>query len=323
MYDMHYDLLTILYFNLTKQNPLSNIPKLLKNCKKIYQHNVLGGIINLYFMSPEEMLEELGITEEELHNVEKMFKKSITYLEQLKKEKIIPYDIEFLYSIEGCDYLKNENDLEILYNLGLRAILPVWNEKNKFGSGNRSEEGLTELGKRLIKKAMNLGIIVDVSHANQKTFYNILEVVEEQMKYNKDAIVMATHSNVKSICHKERNLDDQQLKRLKELRCYIGLFTNSKFLSDNYQELDYKERQEVFLKHLNYIIYQIKFPIDKIIVSTDDMNFHPDPKYHRTEAFKIETIAIDMYELIKKNLSEEIAEAILIKNPQTIIKKVK
>ena len=80
MYDMHYDLLTILYFNLKNNNKLSNQDKLISDCIKIYNNNVLGGIIDLYFMSPNEMLDELGITSEELQDVKKMFKQSINYL---------------------------------------------------------------------------------------------------------------------------------------------------------------------------------------------------------------------------------------------------
>ena len=125
MYDMHYDLLTILYFNLKNNNKLSNQDKLINDCIKIYNNNVLGGIIDLYFMSQNEMLDELGITSEELQDVKKMFKQSINYLNIFKENCIIPANIDFIYSMEGCDYYKDENDLDELYDLGLRAILPV------------------------------------------------------------------------------------------------------------------------------------------------------------------------------------------------------
>ena len=124
MYDMHYDLLTILYFNFKENNPLAKKEDTMNMLKKIYDNNVLGGFINLYFMSAEEMKEELGIEKEEILDVSLMFKKSIEYLEMLKG-KVIPEDINFIYSIEGCDYLKDENDLEEIYDLGLRSILPV------------------------------------------------------------------------------------------------------------------------------------------------------------------------------------------------------
>ena len=74
--------------------------------KKIYQNNIRGGIINLYFMPESKMEEELGITKEELENVPAMLKKSIEYLYYFKKNNIIPSNINFLYSIEGCDLYK-------------------------------------------------------------------------------------------------------------------------------------------------------------------------------------------------------------------------
>lgn len=324
MYDMHYDLLTILYYNLTKGNQFSNVSKMLEDCNKIYHsNNIVGGIINLYFMSPNEMLSEIGITSAELKDVKGMFRRSIEYLKGLMERNIIPYYTDFLYSIEGCDYLEDEYDLEDLYKLGLGSILPVWNEKNKFGSGNRSLSGLTNMGKRLIKKAIELGIMVDVSHANKNTFYDILDVVEEEKKNHREVIVVATHSNVRALCNMDRNLDDEQLKRLRDIGGYIGLFTNSKFLVEDYDNLDYSKRQQAFLKHLEYVIYQIGFPIDRIIVSTDDMNFHPDLSYHYREAFPIETIADDIWNFISNYFGEEIAKAILVTNPSRMIFQVK
>ena len=130
MYDMHFDLLTIIYCIFNKKINLD-----IDYIKKIYKDNVIGGIVNLYFMSKQEMQEQLNIA---FFDVSKMFEESVKYLEILKQNDIIPKDINFIYSIEGCDYLKDSLELEYLYKLGLRSILPVWNEENKFGSGIRS-----------------------------------------------------------------------------------------------------------------------------------------------------------------------------------------
>ena len=163
MYDSHYDLLTILYFNF----------------KKIYEYgNVNGGIINLYFMSLDEMQEELGITKKECENVRKMFKESISLLQQMQNASIISKDKKFIYSIEGCDFIKRPDDLYDLYNMGLRSILPVWNRENKYGSGNRTKSGLSYMGRELVELAIKLGIAIDVSHANYQTFSDIMDIVE-------------------------------------------------------------------------------------------------------------------------------------------------
>lgn len=323
MYDMHYDLLTILYFRLNAENQFYNPKKVLEDCRKIYNQNVLGGIINLYFMSQKEMLGELDISKEELDDVLGMFQLSIQYLKYLQDNQIIPSSLDFIYSIEGCDYLKGVQDLEQLYELGLGAILPVWNEKNKFGSGIRSKDGLTEMGKQLIQKAAKLGILIDLSHANEKTFYEMLDVLEVEKEKYPDLLVACTHSNVRNLCPRDRNLTDEQLIRLKNIGGYIGLFTNGNFLSSRNKELNYGKRAQEYLKHLEYILYHIEFPLDKIIVSTDDMNFHPESGYHHLEAFPLTTIADDLYEVIGNAFGEDVAQAILLDNPRTIISQIK
>ena len=319
MYDMHYDLLTILYYNFKQNNKYANIPKLIDDCQKIYTNNIKGGIINLYFMSEAEMYNEIGITKDELLDVKKMFKKSIKYLEYLKEINVIPKNIDFLYSIEGCDYLNNEHDLEELYKIGLRSILPVWNNENKFASGNRSNKGLTELGIKLIEKALSLGIIIDVSHANEKSFHDILNRIKKHNNYT----LIASHSNVKSICNRSRNLNDEELIRLRDLNGYISLFTNSNFLSKNNKTMSYQDRQRIYLKHLDYLINKLQYPKDKILVSTDDMNFHPDIIYHGVETFPIENISNELYSLISNNYDEQLANMIIYDNPKKIIDKVK
>lgn len=321
MYDMHYDLLTILYYNLKKNNLKSNIEKLNQDLINMYKGNIQGGIINLYFMSEQEMLEELNITKEEMNNVLQMFQQSIQHLKDYQNCGIIPKDIDYIYSIEGCDFLTDENDLEPLYKLGLRSIIPVWNNKNKFGSGNRTEKGLTSLGEKLIEKAIELGIIIDVSHANQQTFFDIIKVIEK----NKDKTInlIASHSNVRTLCARERNLTDEQLKTLKEHNGYIGIFTNGNFISKDNANLSYNERLKNFMQHLKYLIEVINFSTKKILISTDDMNFNPDPSYHQKETYPLNSIAEKLHLEISKIYGEDISNDILINNSKDLISKVK
>lgn len=321
MYDMHYDLLTILYYNLKKNNPKSNIKKLTEDLINMYEGNIKGGIINLYFMSEEEMEDELGITKDELTDVKKMLNQSIKYLKSFQECNIIPKDIDYIYSVEGCDFLTSEKDLVELYNLGVRSIIPVWNTENKFGSGNRTNKGLTEMGVKLIEKAIELGIIIDISHANEKTFFDIMEVIKKNG--DKNINLMASHSNVRTLCDRQRNLTDEQLTTLKDNGGYIGLFTNGNFISLNNREIPYEKRLENFIKHLKYLIEVIGFSTKKIIISTDDMNFNPDPSYHHLETYPIQDIANKLRESITKEFGNEIAEDILINNSKKLINNVK
>jgi len=318
MYDMHYDLLTILYMNNTN-NKFANKNKLIEDLKKMYNNNIIGGIINLYFMNEKEMLDELDITKKEL-NVNEMFRKSIQILNNYKDKNIIPKNIDYIYGIEGCDYIENIEDLDYLYKLGLRSIIPVWNNKNKYGSGFKSDIGLTKEGINLIKKAIDLGIIIDVSHANEKTFDDILNIVSEERKYKKIYLI-ASHSNLKTLCNRERNLTDKQILKLKQTDGYIGLFTNSNFTSLN-RNLSYKQRRTNFINHLKYLIEILKFDYKKIIISTDDMNFSPDINYHNLETYKLENIYSLIRKDIENNFSKEIADAVLVENSKNLIKQI-
>ena len=86
------------------------------------------------------------------HIVEEDYLYRIDNVEQFKK--YLP-NTKVLFSIEGCDYINDIDELEELYKLGLRSILLVWNNPNKYGSGNRSDYGLTEEGREFIIKAID------------------------------------------------------------------------------------------------------------------------------------------------------------------------
>jgi len=323
MYDMHYDLLTILYFNFLKNNKYADPLGCVEKIQKIYSNNnIIGGIINLYFMSEQEMKTELDIDKEKLYDVLTMFKKSIEMLLYLKCKNIIPINTDFLYSIEGCDYIKNLDELEELYNLGLRAILPVWNNENIYGSGFKSDKGLTTKGEELIKKAIDLGIIIDLSHANPNTFDGLIKVITNEQQKGKNPIVIASHSNSKSLCDRKRNLTDEQLTKLKNIGGTIGLFSNSKFLSTDFVENTYYERQKYLLKHIKHII-NLGFPVDKIVLSTDDMNFSPDSSYHGNESFHLGNIKNEMYSLLKQEFNNDDVKKLMYKNARQIFDSVR
>lgn len=165
MFDCHYDLLTQIYIN------RDNIGHIKEFCKEVYnKQNIIGGIFNLFFMSYEEMQQELLISREEM-NVVKMLKQVDCII---KQQHLLSKGIKYIYGIEGLDYINIEN-IDDLYELGVRSVTIVWNNENKFGGGSRAKCGLTSLGKELIRKLVNKKIAIDLSHANEKTFYEIIE----------------------------------------------------------------------------------------------------------------------------------------------------
>lgn len=251
MFDAHYDLLTILYCCYLKDD-FSYVEKLQEDLT-----SVSSLIANLYFMSKEEMKDELQI--EDIDILE-MFKISTNLFEKYFPDKLV------IYSIEGCDYIKDEDELEKLYNLGLRNILLVWNNENKYGSGNRSSKGLTALGKNFIKKAVSLGISIDLSHMNKNTFWDSIELLKILKNDGYKVKVIASHSNSYSLCQNKRNLDDLQIKAIKDLSGMIGLVGYGPFINKNEENLE-----ESYLNHIKHV--ESIIGIDNVMIATDNMEF--------------------------------------------------
>lgn len=324
MFDMHYDLLTKIYM-CYRENDFSYIEKWIKNynCS-----NVRGVIANMCFMSEEEMREEYHpkYYVENVSAVE-MFKIATYYL-----KKYLPDNINILTSIEGCDYLE-VSDLETLKELGLNAIVPVWNNKSRYGSGNRSDSGLTLEGEKLIKKAIELNLGIDLSHANEKTFFDIIDIINEQRQKGINPVVYASHSNVRSLSDEPRNLTDKQILAIKSVGGVVGLVSHSKFtlkgslnkrlnLKGNAYDDFLKLVRETYIKHIIYI-NRLLGDTDSIAVSTDDMTFvETDPDYKECPIFDYSNIGLELNQLLSKYYSKDIVDNIMFNNAYKIYERL-
>ena len=125
--------------------------------------------------------------------------------------------ISAMIGIEGGHPLENSLDkLQYFYDRGMRYLGITWNNSTDWATSAKDEtsesllpfRGLTEFGKDVIKKCDELGVIIDVSHCGEKTFYDILETTAHP--------IIASHSSVYNICPHFRNLNDAQLMAIKE-----------------------------------------------------------------------------------------------------------
>ena len=112
---------------------------------------------------------------------------------------------------EGAEQIDPRLDrLESFYALGLRSLGIVWSRPNDFGEGvpylfDRTPDtgpGLTDPGKALVKECNALGIMIDVSHLNEKGFWDVARLTSSPL--------VATHSNAHALCPSTRNLTDKQ-----------------------------------------------------------------------------------------------------------------
>ncbi len=309
MFDLHYDLLTYIYMN------RYNLEEVKRHFSKIFKSNTRGGIFNLYYMSPKEMQDELGIKDSEIDIIKNL--KEVNSL--IYENNLIPNYIQYIYGIEGLDYLEKIEDVDVIYDLGVRSVNIVWNNDNKFGGGAKGnkERGLTLQGKELVKKLVDKNIAIDLSHANEKTFYDIIELCKDLKSKGKEPIVFASHSNVKKLCNNQRNLSDDQILKIKELDGVIGVVGVKPFCIDEEKfELRRYRYQKAYIEHIKYI-KNLLGGTSNIAVSSDDMTYYKTNKqyYKYFNVFKQNKMKKQLESLLYKNdFSKEDVENILHKN---------
>jgi len=124
-----------------------------------------------------------------------------------------------ILGMEGLSGLRgNVSLISTLYRLGVRHASLTWNEENEFATGAGhpdSSRGLTRSGIEALAKMESLGMIVDVSHANEKTFTDICEHATKPF--------IASHSNAWELRNVARNLKDYQIKAIAECGGVIGM----------------------------------------------------------------------------------------------------
>lgn len=290
MIDMHYDLLSVLYYCY-----LRNDFRYVKELQGYFNDkNVHGIVANLYFMSEEEMQREMKGRK---IDVVEMFKISTELF-----RKYFP-DLDVVFSIEGCDFIKNIDELRKLYELGLRSILLVWNNKNKYGGGTYATGGLTEEGKKFIWEAINLGITIDLSHMNRETFEDTVSILKEAKNKSLNPKVIVSHSDVYELFNHPRNITDEQIKMLKEFKPVMGLVSYAMFLTDKDEEIEVLK--DKYLNHIKHVIDILG--IDCVGISSDDMEYDSILLGNPVEniIFPYKDLKKEIYNLLIKEFSIE------------------
>ena len=126
--------------------------------------------------------------------------------------------IGVIFGLEGLSYIENDlSVLEMLYENGARHASFTWNEENALATGARGsvDRGLTQLGARAVKFMEANKMLLDVSHLNDKSFWDIMKI--------KSTPIMASHSNARALCNHPRNLTDDQLKAIRDIGGVVGI----------------------------------------------------------------------------------------------------
>ena len=136
---------------------------------------------------------------------------SVADIQKAHKEK----KLAALMGIEGGHSI--ENDIHLLrdyYRLGVRYMTLSWSNTNEWADSSgditdtsiQHHNGLTDFGKDVVREMNRLGMMVDISHVSDKTFYDALEVSR--------APVIASHSSSRVLTNHPRNMTDEMLQAI-------------------------------------------------------------------------------------------------------------
>ena len=157
----------------------------------------------------------------------------------LKEQKLVAQ-----FGVEGGHMIENDlQKLETFYNRGVQYMTLTWNNSPSWASSHADEKnpsfkghkGLNDFGKKVVKKMNQLGMLVDVSHVGEATFWDVINTTTKP--------IIASHSNAYSVCPVSRNLKDEQIIAIGKNGGVIHLNFYSAFV-----DFDFWQKDEEFRK---------------------------------------------------------------------------
>jgi membrane dipeptidase len=180
----------------------------------------------------------------------------------LKENKIVAQ-----YGVEGGHMLEDNIDrLDTFYNRGVRYMTLTWNNSPSWASSHTAEKdprytgprGLSSFGKKIIARMNKLGMIVDISHVGEATFWDAIKTTTKP--------VIASHSNAYAICPVSRNLKDDQIKAVGKNGGVICLNFFSGFIDSNFSRKNnaFREKHKSEISALVATGMQMEYAITEI-----------------------------------------------------------
>ncbi|MGD2048883.1 MAG: dipeptidase [Chloroflexota bacterium] len=219
--------------------------------KKEYAQKVTAGIMDLLF----------GL-EEESNGQFKVIRTSAE-LETCLNDRIMAAILHF----EGAEAIEPDlSNLEYYYDRGLRSLGLTWSRPNDFAHGvpfgfphsPDQGPGLTSAGYELVRVCNQLGILIDLSHLNERGFWDVARLSK--------APLIATHSAIHTLCPSTRNLTDEQLAAIADSDGLVGINFHKGFLRE---DGDFKAETSLteIVRHINYVSKTIG--IDHVALGSD------------------------------------------------------
>jgi membrane dipeptidase len=148
---------------------------------------------------------------------------SASDVERIIKEK----KIAVVLTVEGGHQITSDLAVLRMYGrLGIRSMTLTHFRNTDWADSstdNPAHNGLTEFGKEVVREMNRIGMIIDISHVSDKTFYDALEVTRKP--------VIASHSSCRALCDVPRNMSDDMLRALARNGGVVGINFGARFLN--------------------------------------------------------------------------------------------
>ena len=165
--------------------------------------------------------------------------------------------IAALLAFEGAEPLGQDlSALRLFHRLGLRMLSFAWMRRTAFGDGaweNGSGGGLTRLGRAAVREMDRLGIVVDVSHASDRTTWDIIETATGP--------VIASHSNARSVLDHPRNLSDDMIRAIAASGGVVGVVAVAGYIARDEPSVSR------WVDHIDYLVHLAG--IDHVAIGCD------------------------------------------------------
>ncbi len=137
-----------------------------------------------------------------------------------------------ILTVEGASLVDSVEMVDDLKNKKIKILTLTWNDSNSLGTSAMSGDsgGLTPLGKQVVQKMQDVGMIADLSHASDYTFWDVMKVTQKP--------VLVSHSNARALCNHPRNITDEMFLALCENNGVLGINFYPTFLETKPQKAD-------------------------------------------------------------------------------------
>lgn len=220
----------------------------------------------------------------EVKNSFSFVKGQINRLNQIAEEN--PNDIEFagsydevmstlgknkicgLIGVEGGTAIGNDIDnVNKLYDMGVRYIGITWNNSNVIASSAKDEVekgkkgGLTDFGKQVIQRMNELGMMIDIAHLGENSFWDVINLSSQP--------IFSSHSNAYSINPHFRNITDEQIKAIAKSGGVVQVNFYDEFLDKDAKRNRTKNAYQLYKKELDALNDKYGDDLEKYNIERD------------------------------------------------------